>query len=100
VSLLFPKGPTRKHEKAARCRVEREAREACVRAVLLRENARCVTCRARLKHATDPTATESNVGHVHEITSRALGGDPTDPTNCVLLCWRCHPQAHRLQVVR
>ena len=95
MSLVFPKGPTRKQEQAARVRVAREAREACVRAVFQRDAARCVTCRARVKHATDPAATEFNVGHVHEIKSRALGGDPTDPANCRLLCLRCHGQAHR-----
>lgn len=28
--------------------------------------------------------------HVHEILSRAQGGSPTDPTNCVSLCRFCH----------
>ena len=26
----------------------------------------------------------------HEIKSRAQGGDPTDPSNCQLLCGKCH----------
>jgi 5-methylcytosine-specific restriction endonuclease McrA len=26
----------------------------------------------------------------HEIKSRARGGDPTDPNNCMLVCRQCH----------
>ena len=35
----------------------------------------------------------------HEIISRARGGDPTDPNNCVLLCGRCHSKKHGIKEV-
>jgi hypothetical protein len=34
--------------------------------------------------------TRREVGHVHEIVPRSLGGDATDPDNCLLLCPGCH----------
>lgn len=36
---------------------------------------------------------------VHEPLTRARGGDPTDPDQCVLLCARCHAWAHREPVL-
>lgn len=102
MSLLFPKGPTRKQERAGRQLQETLDREACVAAVFLRERGVCEgeRCFARLKRAHEAGATEFNVGHVHEVVPRSKGGDPTDPANCRLLCWRCHPEAHGLAVAR
>lgn len=31
----------------------------------------------------------------HEIKFRSQGGDPTDPSNCIILCIECHNKAHR-----
>lgn len=31
-----------------------------------------------------------NRAHVNEKVPRSRGGDPTDPTNCELLCQSCH----------
>jgi predicted HNH restriction endonuclease len=30
----------------------------------------------------------------HEIKFRSQGGDPTDPSNCLMLCQRCHQDIH------
>lgn len=30
----------------------------------------------------------------HEIVFRSHGGDPTNPSNCVMLCRRCHERRH------
>lgn len=35
----------------------------------------------------------------HEIKSRAQGGDPTDPDNCLLLCGRYHSKEHGIKEV-
>ena len=32
----------------------------------------------------------------HEIKSRAQGGDPLDPANCVMLCGRNHSKEHHI----
>jgi 5-methylcytosine-specific restriction endonuclease McrA len=88
VSLLFPKGPTHKQQKAVR--QHQEKLDRC-------EGERCF---ARLKRAHEPGSTEFNAGHVHEIVLRSHGGNPTDPANCRLLCWRCHPEVHGLAVAR
>jgi hypothetical protein len=41
-----------------------------------------------------------SLGHVDEIVPKSLGGDPTDPGNCRLLCHGCHfsgpSGAHRI----
>lgn len=64
------------------------ARHACRRAVIARDGHRCRICG---KHGND-------VGYeVHEVLPRSLGGDPTNPDECVLVCGRDHRDltAHR-----
>jgi hypothetical protein len=57
------------------------ARHACRLAVIARDGQRCRICR---KHGND-------VGYeVHEVIPRSLGGDPTNPDDCVLVCGRDH----------
>lgn len=64
------------------------ARHACRMAVIARDGQRCRICG---KHGND-------VGYeVHEVIPRSLGGDPTNPDECVLVCGRDHRDltAHR-----
>lgn len=35
----------------------------------------------------------------HEVLSRAQGGDPTDESNCLMLCGRCHSKEHGVKEV-
>lgn len=57
------------------------AREKCVRIVKKRDGYKCRVC--------------GEDGYdVHEILTRAQGGDPTDPDNAVLLCREHHDFAH------
>lgn len=35
----------------------------------------------------------------HEIVLRSKGGDPTDPSNCLLLCGKCHSAKHGIKEV-
>jgi 5-methylcytosine-specific restriction endonuclease McrA len=85
--------------KARRQRAEADAREACVIEVFRRHGSRCGVCNRPVKRANDPRLRhEFEVGHVHEIVPRSLGGDPHDPMNCTLDCYRCHARAHGLKV--
>ena len=65
----------------------RYARERCVNEVLRRANYQCQTpgwsdleCKGRLD--------------VHEVLSRARGGDPLNPDACAALCAQHHRYAH------
>jgi hypothetical protein len=91
--LLVGKRPSRA-VKAARARKRTAwgtylaARHACRQAVIARDGHRCRICG---KHGND-------VGYeVHEVIPRSLGGDPTNPLDCVLTCGRDHRDltAHR-----
>ena len=91
--------PSRAREKAQRKYREGKARRACVEAVWKRAEGACECCgRAvyRPYHATSALY----MGHVHEKRARSLGGDETDPSQCQLLCVRCHMPngAHRRSV--
>lgn len=33
----------------------------------------------------------------HEIKSRAQGGDPLDPDNCLMTCGKCHSGEHHIK---
>lgn len=33
----------------------------------------------------------------HEIKSRAQGGDPLDPSSCLMLCGKCHSAGHHIK---
>jgi len=35
----------------------------------------------------------------HEIVFRSHGGSPTDESNCILLCLRCHSSRHGIKIV-
>ena len=35
----------------------------------------------------------------HEKIKRSQGGDPLDPTNCEMLCGRCHSREHLIKEV-
>lgn len=54
-----------------------EERRACRGVVMVRDRGRCRCCG---KFGTE----------VHEEPSRAHGGDPLNPDDCVLVCRECH----------
>lgn len=35
----------------------------------------------------------------HEVIFRSRGGSPTDESNCILLCLKCHNLRHGIRVV-
>lgn len=95
---------TRAQQKAHQQRADAKARRACTDAVWKRSGAVpfdggeaswCEQCKAFVVRGGRPSL---RLGHVHEWKPRSLGGDPTDPDGCVLLCVRCHQEAHRLRV--
>jgi hypothetical protein len=85
--LMFPKPTPKKVEKAREKRDDQAARSYCRLVVWKRAGYRCESCGRPVKMASDFF---KDVGQVHEKVSRAKGGDPTDPENCVLLCYDCH----------
>lgn len=92
-----PKPEPRHRVKSRSDRQKAKARKVCVDAVWSRANHRCEDCG---RHVCKPRETDSpfDVGHVHEVIPRSRGGDPTDPTNCVLACVICHAKRHGLRV--
>ena len=90
---MFPKPEPRHVIKAKADRQYARLRKACVDAVWKRDGRECQHCGYWLyKHTV--TDQMFKVGHVHEIVPRSRGGSPYDPSNAVLLCARCHEQAH------
>ena len=80
---------TRRQDKARADRLDAKARKACVQEVWNRAQARCEAC-GRNVYPPSEACHPMMVGHVHERLSRSLGGNPSDPANCVLLCVRDH----------
>lgn len=85
--IKFPKPTPRASEKAKSKRQAAISRRVCILAVWLRAEGLCEECGRRVEQSS---TNFKAVGHVHERVSRAQGGDPTDPANCVLLCYQCH----------
>ena len=89
-----PKPEPWKKVKARRKRERIERRRDCRAQVFARDGGRCIKCRRRLALLLQDAAHEFDVAHIHEVKLRSLGGDPTDPDNCVTLCHECHRDAH------
>ena len=90
---------TRQQDKARQARQDAKARRLCVDAVWQRADSHCEECRA-VVYRPGSCVVWTRYGHVHEVQPRSLGGDPHDPSNCLLLCVRCHGEAHRLRFGR
>ena len=84
---MFQKPEPYRKVKARRDRENAAARRRCVLAVWARAGNACERCGRAVKMASSYFR---EVGHVHETVTRARGGDPNDPSNCVLLCYDCH----------
>jgi|TARA_R110002020_G_scaffold274662_2_gene489812 5-methylcytosine-specific restriction endonuclease McrA len=87
MALMFPKGPTRKQDKAKKKRREAMWIKSVREHVLLRDKA-CRVCGAYDSHL-----------HMHEIVyrSQTRGRDIEErinTENCVMLCQRHHQQIH------
>ena len=90
---MFQKPTPQRRVKEQTDRQKARARKACVDAVWKRDQRECQHCGYWLyKHTESDQAFK--IGHVHERIPRSRGGDPTDPNNCLLLCPKCHEQAH------
>lgn len=94
----WPKGLTAKERRRSKVTAFQAARKACVSAVFARESSKCEACHRVVLHCQQHGVTIFNAGHVHEEPHRSLGGDPTDPGHCHLLCPQCHHEAHGLSV--
>lgn len=81
----FAKKPPKRHA----------ARRDCVAMVRTRDGDTCRVCGRNVQYLYPGI---DSFGAVHEIVFRSRGGDPTDPTNCVLLCDPCHRDVHAHRV--
>lgn len=79
---------SRKQDKARLERLAAKARRRCTDAVWARAEGFCEDCGMGLLRWAEPESARS--GHVHERRARSLGGDETDPSQCLLLCRGCH----------
>lgn len=61
-----------------------DARRLCRRTVLVRDHFSCQRCGKRVAYELSGTL------YVHELIPQGRGGDPTDPDNCVALCFNCY----------
>jgi hypothetical protein len=93
----FPKPEPQKRSRDRAARIRQAARKRCIEQVWARAGKRCETCGLVVCKAWE-TDNPWDVGHVHEVRFRSLGGDETDPNNTMLLCQKCHAEAHRLRV--
>lgn len=57
--------------------------------LIIKQKGRCADCNKLLGWGSAK----------HEIKFRSQGGDPTDETNCVLLCLKCHGKAHGIKII-
>jgi hypothetical protein len=78
---------------SARRLAEREQRADCRSIVIARDMGRCQFHRIAARHSAPWVCQGAARPHgwslgpeVHEVTTRARGGDPLDPDNCVTLC--------------
>ena len=80
LSMTAHRKPTPRRVTRARARRRKAlARKVCVAAVWARAGGLCERCR-RCVSLPREAAWFAAVGHVHELRSRAHGGDPTDPS--------------------
>jgi 5-methylcytosine-specific restriction endonuclease McrA len=92
--LANPKPEPRKKVKARATRSHAIRRADCRLAVYLRAQGGCEVCGKPLVLFPQDASYEFQIGHVHEVKPRSLGGDDTDPDNCQLLCYVHHEKAH------
>lgn len=99
-AALVRKQPLRRTAAKRRPPKRGAARRVCVETVRARDGHACRVCGRAVQYLYPGAET---FGSVHEIVFRSRGGDPTTPSNCVLLCEPCHRAVHahrvRLSVV-
>lgn len=86
-----------KPEQVAREARERRAdrlfekeRRLCRYVTFMRAHGHCQRCGRPLVLLPSAAKHEFEIGHVHEEPPRSKGGDPTDPSITVLVCYFCH----------
>jgi hypothetical protein len=96
--LPLAKPERRSKQKRREERQLAEARDECRRVSFHRAGGRCEHCGEMLYYKTP---NPFKLAHVHEEPPRSLGGDPTDPTCTVCVCWKCHEKItrHELDVI-
>lgn len=90
--LAFPKGETRARQKKREERQFTKARNLCRREVFKRAGGRCQACGRPLVLRPSRAEHFLQIANVHEEPPRSLGGDPTNPQDCVCVCAQCHEE--------
>lgn len=88
--LAFPKPPPRVIAKAAKQQAKQLTERAAKNAVWVRAGYRCERCHVVVSRRTTSML---YAGHIHHKKRRSTGGG-LDPENLLLLCARCHANAH------
>lgn len=65
-------------------RSQQRSEAKCKQLIRVRSRGRCEACPVLHDGPVRPGVDK------HEIKSRSRGGDPCDPTNCILICRPCH----------
>lgn len=86
---------TRRQVKDAADRKWDKARERCRYRVFTRAEGCCERCGVPLVLKPSDARHEFEIGHVNEEPPRSLGGDPLNPADCVLFCYKCHADVRR-----
>lgn len=66
--------------------------------VFVDDEGRCRRCHRKVFLKLKDAPHEFAVAHIHEWIFRSLGGDDTDPFNCLTLCAECHPPCQQLKL--
>jgi len=86
------KGESRDAKVAREEREFSKAREIARCVAYKRAGGCCQRCGTRLVLQPSKARHEFEIAHAHEEPPRSKGGDPTNPRDIVILCFKCHDQ--------
>lgn len=97
--LAFPKGQFRTERKDREDRQFTKAREICRYKVFMWAGGCCEHCGVPLILLPSAAKHEYQIANIHEEPPRSQGGDPTNPFDCVCLCYKCSAKRHALKLL-
>ncbi len=99
--LAKPAKGTIKRNKQRDDRDHKRAREKCRLEVFTADRGRCRRCDKKVWLKPSQAPHELRIANIHEWPPRSLGGDDTNPLQCITFCGDCHPlfTEHKLDIV-